>query len=276
MVDAVFMAAYVPQGELDEVSLGKAKSHATGLLEKILFQIGQNSDKIVQVSNMAQLRRAKDEGRQAFFLAIENGYAIANDIDNIDFFNNMGVKYITLCHNGDNLIADSALRSKSTNGGLSSFGKEVVKRMNKLGILVDISHAADSTIDDVLNISSKPIVATHSCCRALCDHPRNLTDRHIKAIAQNGGVVQICIYRYFLSKKESVSVKDIVAHVNHVVRLVGVDNVGIGSDFDGGGGIEGCMAENEMINITKALIAEGYSDIDIFKIMGGNFIRLLE
>ena len=148
--------------------------------------------------------------------------------------------------------------------------------MNRLGMIIDIAHAADSTIDQVIALSSKPVVSTHSCCRALCDSKRNLTDAQLIALAAKGGVCQICLYQGFLADEECATIETVLEHVANIVQLAGVDYVGIGSDFDGGGGIHGCMGSNELINITKGLIEAGYSETDISKIMGGNFLRVWE
>ena len=148
--------------------------------------------------------------------------------------------------------------------------------MNRLGVMVDISHAAESTFYDVLACSRYPIIASHSSARTLCNHPRNLTDAQIKALAEQGGVVQICLYKGFINPEaEKASVSDAIRHINHIVDLVGVNHVGIGSDFDGDGELIGCRSSNELINITMYLLKEGYSDADISQIWGGNFLRVM-
>ena len=149
---------------------------------------------------MDDVLHLKNKGKKAIFLAIENGYAIGKDIANLSMFKDMGITYITLCHNGSNDICDSA-KGEPEHNGLSDFGREVVKEMNRLGIIVDISHASAKTVQDVLDISNAPIIASHSSAKALCDHPRNLTDEQIKAIAAKGGVVQVCLYNWFLSRQ---------------------------------------------------------------------------
>ena len=217
----------------------------------------------------------KAAGKKAIMLGVENGYAIGKDIENIARFRKMGVSYITLCHNGDNDICDSA-RGKQEWKGLSPFGKEVVKEMNRLGIMVDISHAAESTFYQVMEVSETPIIASHSSARALCDHPRNLTDDQLKALAAQGGVAQICLYKGFINKEEDkASLSDAIRHINHIVDLIGIDHIGIGSDFDGDGELIGCSATNELINITVRLLEEGYTEEDIRKIWGGNLLRVM-
>jgi membrane dipeptidase len=197
----------------------------------------------------------------------------------VKFFFDMGARYMTLTHNGVNQIADSAnpLRSipASKYGGLSDFGKQVVQEMNRLGMMVDISHTGPETVTAVLALSKAPIIASHSGCRALCDNPRNLTDDQLRAIAKNGGTVQIVAYSGFLkvpSKEANLSV--FVDHIDHAVKIAGIDHVGIGSDFDGGGGIPGFQDPSECVNVTAELIRRGYSDKDIGKIWGGNLLRV--
>jgi microsomal dipeptidase-like Zn-dependent dipeptidase len=217
----------------------------------------------------------KKENKKAIFIAIENGYAIGKDIKNIERFSAMGVKYITLSHNGDNDICDSN-RGNAEHNGLSEFGKDAIREMNRLGIMVDISHTSEKTTLDALAVSKYPIIASHSSVKALCNHPRNLSDKLIKAIADKGGVVQICLYPGFIKKGEKVSYKDAVNHIDYVVKLVGIDYVGIGSDFDGGETLPDLKAVSEIPKITIELLRRGYSEEDIAKIWGGNLIRVID
>ena len=191
------------------------------------------------------------------------------------YYKERGIIYLTLCHNGDNDICDSA-KGCAEHNGLSEYGRKVVKELNRLGIMVDMSHAGDKSFYDALELSKAPIIASHSSCRAICNHPRNLTDEQIVALAKKGGVMQICIYDHFLSNDGIASVKTIADHIDHVVNLVGVDYVGIGTDFDGGGGVPGCNGTNEIINLTCELIRRGYGDGDLKKIWGENFLRVLD
>jgi microsomal dipeptidase-like Zn-dependent dipeptidase len=148
--------------------------------------------------------------------------------------------------------------------------------MNKLGMMIDISHASEATFWDVIKYSKDPIFASHSSVMALCNHDRNLTDDQLRALAKNGGVIQICIYDGYLNNDAKIaSVDDVVKHIDHAVKVAGIDHVGIGSDFDGGGGVQGCKGDNDMINITVKLIEKGYSEEDIRKIWGGNFFRVM-
>ena len=273
-VDAECMVAYLPQKERDAAALARATALADDILGELRGQIARHSDRVAQAFTPDDILRLKKEGRKALFAGIENGYAIGRDLSNIERYRRMGVVYMTLCHNGDNDICDSA-KGAAEHGGLSDFGRSVVREMNRVGMIVDLAHAAESSFYDALETSSTPIVTTHSSCRALCDHPRNLTDEQIRALAAKGGVMQICIYEYFLAKDGQTSLSDIVAHIDHAVRLAGVDCVGIGSDFDGGGGVPGCNAADELINITKALLRKGYTPEMLEKIWGGNFLRVM-
>ncbi|MDR3128670.1 MAG: gamma-glutamyl-gamma-aminobutyrate hydrolase family protein [Tannerellaceae bacterium] len=275
LIDAVFMAAYIPQGKRDKVSLLAATQRAMDRLNEVHRQEELNPTRVGIATDPESLYRLKTEGKKALIPAIENGYAIGKDPANIRRFCDMGVAYITLCHNGDNDLCDSAAGNREWKG-LSPFGREVVTEMNRLGIMIDISHASEDTVRDILAYSTLPVIASHSSCRSLCDHPRNLTDEQLCALAEKGGVVQICLYNSFLSLSPPATLDDAVRHINHVVRLIGVEHVGIGSDFDGGGGIQGCSATNELINLTVRLLAEGYSDEDLAKIWGGNLLRVMQ
>lgn len=208
-------------------------------------------------------------------LGIENGYAIGKDITNVERFRHRGVVYMTLCHNGNNDICGSA-RYNEEGLGVSTFGEQVIKEMNRVGMMVDISHAGEKSFYDALEISSKPIVASHSSARALCDHPRNLTDDQLKALAAKGGVAQVCMYGGFLRKNGEATIKDAIEHLNHMVNVMGIEHVGIGTDFDGDGGITGCASASELINVTRRLLLERYSEESIRLIWGGNFLRVME
>ena len=274
-IDAAFMVAYIPQGERDEASLAKATAYAEERLKEVIRQEQLNPMRMGIARTPDDLLRLKQAGKKAIFLGIENGYALGKDVNNVRKFRDMGVSYITLCHNGDNDLCDSA-RGKGEWKGLSPLGKQMVAEMNRLGVMVDISHAAESTFYDVLACSRYPIIASHSSARALCNHPRNLTDDQLKAIAGQGGVVQLCLYKGFINEEaEKASVSDAIRHINHMVDLIGVEHVGIGSDFDGDGELIGCRASNELINITMHLLKEGYSETDISRIWGGNFLRVM-
>ncbi|MDR1764195.1 MAG: dipeptidase [Dysgonamonadaceae bacterium] len=274
MLDAEFMVAYLPQKERTVEASQRAVKKAVAIIDKIKWQIEENKDIVVQGFTVADLKKNKAENKKTIFIGIENGYAIGKDIKNVERFAKMGVKYITLCHNGDNDICDSAIGNHE-HDGLSEFGKKVVSEMNRLHIMVDISHTSEKTSFDALKASKYPVIASHSSAKALCAHPRNVSDQLMKAIAEKGGVIQVCFYSGFLKSKGKASLKDAVDHIDYVVKTVGVDYVGIGTDFDGGGGLTDMKTASEFPKITEELIRRGYSDKDIAKIWGGNIMRVM-
>ena len=207
-------------------------------------------------------------------LAIENGLALNGSLQNLRHFAQRGIVYMTLCHNGDNDICDSA-KGCNTHGGVSLFGEQVIREMNRLGIMVDLSHANEKSFYDALEISQLPIVCSHSSCRALCDHPRNLTDEQLRALAATGGVAQITLYHGFLRKDGEATVYDALQHLEHAIQVAGIDHVGLGTDFDGVGGVRGLANAAELLNFTRQLMLRRYSERDIQKIWGGNFLRVM-
>ena len=275
LIDATVMVAYIPQKERDEQSLRQATNYALERLAEIHRQKELNDKRMRIAYTYSDVMQAKKHGERAILLGVENGYAIGKDLVNLVRFKEMGVCYITLCHNGDNDICDSAKGNKEWNG-LSPFGRDVIHEMNRLGIMVDVSHASEKSFYDALEYSQYPIIASHSSVRALCNHPRNLTDMQIRDLASMGGVVQICLYKGFINEEEEkASLSDAINHIDHIVQLVGPDHVGIGSDFDGDGELIGCRASNELLNITMKLLELGYAESDIRKIWGGNFFRVM-
>ena len=276
-LDSQFLAAFLAQKELDAESSQKAVEKCQKMLEGIFADVEKYKDYCGIALTEEDARRLKAEGKKAFFLGIENGYGIGKDIKNIKKYKDMGVQYMTLCHSYDNDICNSSSNTADASKGLTPFGRKVVKEMNKVGMLIDISHASEGTFWDAIKYSKDPIFASHSSVKALCDHDRNLTDDQLRALAKNGGVIHICIYGGYLNKDaEATSIEDVVAHIDHAVKVAGIDHVGIGSDFDGGGGVLGCNGDNDMINITVKLLEKGYSEEDIRKIWGGNFFRVLD
>ena len=275
-LDGVFMAAFVRQGDRDEASSQKAVEYVTNTIEGIYEQAKKNSDLCGIAITSDDLVRLKKEGKKAFFIGIENGYGIGKDISNLAKFKKMGVNYMTLCHSYDNDICDSSTHTNKEWNGISPFGKEVVKEMNRLGIIVDMSHASEKSFWDAIELSTAPIICSHSSAMALCNHDRNLTDEQLKALAKNGGVAQVCLLdRYINNDRTKASLADAVEHIDHMVKVAGIDHVGIGTDFDGGGGLIGCESHNDLIQITVKLIEKGYTEEDIAKIWGGNFLRVL-
>ena len=274
-LDASIMVAYLKQGERDAESLLAATAKADRILTQIEEMVAANctaADIAYAPSDIARLKR---DGKKAIMLGIENGYAIGKDLSQLEHFAKRGIVYMTLCHNGDNDICDSA-KGNAEHGGLSPFGEKVVQEMNRLGIMVDMSHAAESSFYDALEVSQKPIVCSHSSARALCNHPRNLTDEQMKALAQKGGVAQVTMYNGFLRTDGQATILDAVEHLNHMVNIMGIEHVGIGTDFDGDGGVPGMANASEVINFTRRLLQERYTEEQIQMIWGGNFLRVME
>ena len=279
--DATIMVAYLPQpkaGEKfsDNVSfeVSGPKAYADLIFDKIDEIVSRNKDYIAIARTPNQLWMHKHQGLKSIMLGIENGLALEGKLENLQHFADRGVVYITLCHNGDNDICDSA-RGNNTHNGVSAFGEQVIREMNRLGILVDLSHGGEKSFYDALDISRLPIVCSHSSSRALCDHPRNLTDDQMRALAAKGGVAQITIYHGFLKKDSEATILDVMAHLDHAIDVMGIDHVGLGTDFDGDGGVRGLADSSELINFTRQLLARRYSEEDIQNIWGGNFMRVM-
>jgi microsomal dipeptidase-like Zn-dependent dipeptidase/gamma-glutamyl-gamma-aminobutyrate hydrolase PuuD len=279
--DAVIMAAYLPQPKMGESFSSKVAfdvntpmEYADFIFDKIEAIVRSNRKYLSIARTPADLFEDKRKDRKSVMFAIENGIALNHDIENIKHFAQRGVVYITLCHNGDNDICDSA-KGCDTNHGVSKFGEKVIREMNRQGIMVDLSHASEQSFYDALEISKTPIVCSHSNCKALCDVPRNLTDDQLRAIAKKGGVVHVTLYGGFLRTEGEATIRDAIEHLNHAVRIMGIDHVGLGSDFDGDGGVLGLANASEMVNFTLALLKNKYSERDIQKIWGGNWLRVM-
>ena len=317
-VDGAFFALYIPAA-LDS-DPDAAMSYAMRLYEAAKASVEANADTAVICTSAAQAEINRQKGLFSVFLGLENGSPIGTSLEKVKMFHDMGVRYITLCHTGNNEICDSCATKQKRWNGLSPFGREVVAEMNRLGILVDVSHVSDETFRDVLECSRMPVVATHSCCRSIASHPRNMTDDMIRELASKGGVIQINFYPVFLDSKfakelndselmergevveteyirdplnqekrkawatvqkelqsmERPSYKLIADHIDHVVSLVGVDHVGVGSDYDGIAVTpEGMEDISMMPKLFAELRARGYSESDLSKIASGNFFRIL-
>lgn len=277
-LDAVVMAAYLPQGELTPEGHAEARRLADSLLAAMRAEVERNAACAVLASTPEAVRRAKRAGLRAVLPAVENGYALGTELGAVEHFARQGVVYITLCHNGDNALCDSARRSRATHGGLSDLGRRVVDEMQRLGVMVDLSHAAESTFHEVLDRAAAPVVCSHSSARALCNHPRNLTDEQLRRLAQAGGVAQATFYAGFLREegRGEATLLDAVAHIRHMVSVAGIDHVGIGSDFDGDGGVRGLASAADYLQLTQCLLAEGFTPDDLAKLYGGNFLRVME
>lgn len=303
-LDETFMVAYIPQGPRTDEGFADARRQVEETFRRLDVMIEATPD-FTKAGTVGQ-------GPIVVHRGIENGYAIGRDLALLEHYQRLGCEYITLCHNGHNDICDSARpltagsradgtypaadEPETEHGGLSDFGRKVVAEMNRIGLLIDLSHAAESTFYDVLALSTKPVAVTHACCRALCNHPRNLTDEQLRAIAEHDGVVQCTMYHGFLALTPSDGTGDFgaapveaapdsapaaptlhtfMAHLEHMIEVCGIDHVGIGSDFDGDGGVPGLDHAGCMLNITRCLLRRGYSEDDICKLWGDNFRRVL-
>ncbi|HAX94531.1 MAG TPA: membrane dipeptidase [Bacteroidales bacterium] len=319
-LDAEFFAVFTSQGPRNDSAYNAIYEYALEVLDKVRSNVEQYPDMAGIATSPGDALRLKKEGKISAFIGIENGYPIGLDLSRVKAFYNRGARYITLSHTRNNDICDSSTDPRGPeHDGLSEFGKKVVAEMNRLGMMVDVSHISDNAFYDVLEVSEAPVIASHSSCRALCESPRNLDDDMLLALRDNGGVIQICILsaylkipdpnpqldarlREFAEKygdfallgeeerkiareehraikeryEKLATVKDVADHIDHVVQVIGIDHVGIGTDFDGGGGVEGCMSVADMKNITIELLQRGYSKSDIARIWGGNIMRVMK
>jgi membrane dipeptidase len=283
-IAAVCFVAYVPQGPRDPAGDLAATDRARKMLDAIAAMAPADGSGGVLACSADAIEAAFAAGRTAIVPAIENGYAIAKDIALLDEFAARGVRYITITHNGHNDLADAAMPRKDLgdqeheHGGLSALGIAAIGRMNQLGILVDISHISKSAMLQATKISRVPVLATHSCMRALCDHPRNLDDEQLEALAATGGLAQITMVSNFLrprARARDVSTADIADHIDYAVRKLGIDHVGIGTDFDGGGAVSDFHNASQSPRLTRELARRGYDHEDLQKIWGGNFLALM-
>ena len=320
-LDAIFFAAFVSQDIRDDDGNERAKKLVIQMIDSVVSSTEQNASLVGLALTPQDAYELEKDGKRAIYLAIENGYPIGSDLKNIELFYDKGVRYITLVHSSNNDIADSATDSSGAeHEGLSAFGEEVVKEMNRLGIMVDVSHASDDVFFDAIAVSEAPIIATHSNARSVTEHQRNMSDEMLRLMAENGGVVQLTLLSSYLrdepqnpersaalqelrSSMKSLNemtpeeraerrvafneinekfptplatVEHVVDHIDHMVSIAGIDHVGIGCDFDGGGGIDGVFDASEVMNITIELVRRGYSEEDIEKIWGKNVMRVFE
>ena len=279
--DATTMVAYLPQPAAGETFAEKVPFQVQGpfeyanlIFDKVKAMINGYGRYVSIVRTPSELYDNKKQGRKSIMLGIENGLALEHHIENVEHFARRGIVYITLCHNGDNDLCDSA-RGMQTHGGMSQFGAEVIREMNRLGIMVDLSHAHEKSFYDALEISATPIVCSHSSCRALCDHPRNLTDDQMRLLASKGGVMQVTLYPGFLRSEGTATIVDAMKHLEHAIEVMGIDCVGLSTDFDGDGGVCGLADSSEMINFTRQLLRRKFNERDIQKIWGGNWLRVM-
>jgi len=316
-LDAIFFSIWMPS----KVRGPSAVQRALQQIQAVHDQVAKHSTDLVFATTAGQIREARRQNKIAILLGVEGGHMINNDLSTLPKYADQGVRYMTLTHSGNTEWADSST-DKPIHNGLSPFGKQVIVEMNRLGMMVDISHVSDKTFRDVLAISKAPLIASHSNCRALCDHPRNMSDAMIRELAAKGGVIQINFHVGFLSqefrnaeradpkinqaialevhkrcgekegcqliegdritrefveagKLPRVEWTTIIDHIDHAVKVAGIDHVGLGSDFDGANMPFGMEDASMLPKITQALLQKGYSDVDVKKILGENTLRLM-
>jgi membrane dipeptidase len=278
-------AAYVPQAARTPENEQAAFERAVGMLEAIR-SMGRSANGIVArlTVTAAEIEAAKRDGVLAIVPAVENGFAVSADLSRLSRFRARGARYLTLTHNGHNALADSANPrtdlgdQASEHGGLSTLGRAAIAELNRLGMLVDVSHASREAMLQAAECSRTPVVATHSCIRALCDNPRNLDNAQLDALRDVGGVVQITAVSAFLkpnAKPEEATLADFANHIDFAAQRIGVEHVGISSDFDGGGCFTGWSDATESPNVTAELLRRGYGRRELGLLWGGNFLRVL-
>ena len=318
-LDAAFFAVFTSQGDCTPEKYEKVNKRALEILDAVHTQVARYPNRAGIATTPDDIYRLKKEGKRAIYIGIENGYPIGTDITFLKKYYDLGARYVTLCHTKNNQICSSSTDKDTLNDkGVSDFGRGVIKEMNRLGMMVDVSHISDKSFYETLQISAVPVIASHSCSRAICNNPRNLSDDMLVKMSEKGGVVQMCILSDYVRKIEKTpkrdsarmalrkkynnfqdltpaqdsmvsiewnqldenypqklaTVSDVVDHIDHMVKVMGIEHVGIGTDFDGGGGVDGCKDVSQMMNITVELIRRGYSDNDIKKIWGENVLRV--
>jgi microsomal dipeptidase-like Zn-dependent dipeptidase len=286
-LDVAWFIVYTGQGELNTKGYEKAYKNAISKFDAIHNLVNTySSDNIGLALNSNDVRKIHSSGKKVAMIGIENGYPIGLDIKNVEKFYNRGARYMSLSHNGHSQLCDSNTGEEDgvyLHNGLSDLGVEVIKEMNRIGMMIDISHPSKEAIRQMIKISKAPVIASHSSARKLCNHSRNLDDEQLGWIKENGGVVQTVAFKSYLNSEKSkpnsknkVDVSDFVDHIDYLVSLIGINHVGISSDFDGGGGIDGWEDASETFNVTLELVKRGYSEVEIEKIWSGNLLRVLD
>ncbi|MGX1930280.1 dipeptidase [Flagellimonas sp. 2504JD4-2] len=302
-LDVAWLIVYTKQDSLNAGGYTKASDNAISKFEAIHRLCEQYApDQIELALNSEDVRRIVASGKKVAMIGVENAYPIGDDLSKFEEYHERGARYISLSHNNHSQFCDSNTGESDDiwlHNGLSELGKEAVKEMNRLGIMIDISHPSKASIMQMLALSEAPIIASHSSARALCDHSRNMDDEQLLALKKNGGVVQTVAFSAYLNKEkhekhkaylksvekdsitdaeipEPVNVADFVDHIDYMVELIGIDHVGISSDFDGGGGIDGWRDASETFNVTLELVKRGYSEEEIAKLWGENLLRVLD
>ncbi|HTQ99067.1 MAG TPA: dipeptidase [Candidatus Acidoferrum sp.] len=278
-----FFIVYVGQTERTPENYLKARADALAKFDAIHRMVQLYPERIGLATNASEAKKLHAAGKLVAFIGIENGFVIGKDLSVLKDFRKRGARYMTLVHNGHNDIGDSAQpraeagdKVPEEHGGLSKFGEQVVAELNRQGILVDVSHVSKNTMLQATKLSKAPVIASHSSVDGVYRHARNMDDEQLEALKQNGGVIQLVAFKTYLKAGDGATVSDFVDHIDYAVKKVGIDHVGISSDFGGGGGIIGWNNAGETFNVTLELVKRGYTEADIGKIWGGNVLRLLD
>lgn len=319
-LDAGFYAVFVSQRERTPAGFAQAADLADRTFARIEATIARHPERLAKATTAAATRRIVDGGRHAVLIGVENGHALGNDIERVALYRQRGMRYLGLVHFDNNELGDASTDARGPeHGGLSAFGREVVAELNRCGVMVDVSHASDDVVRQAIALSKTPVIASHSGARAVFDHPRNLPDELVRAIAASGGVIQVNGMSEYLRRLEEsperraalaelragfpplrgmseeqrlrfwlaigevnarfpparATVSDVADHVEHLVRVAGIDHVGIGLDFDGGGGVDGIADVSEIPNLTLELMRRGFTPAQLRRIWGANLLRVL-
>ena len=281
-LDVAWLVVYTAQGELNEEGYEAAYENAISKFDAIDRLVSLYApDQVELALNSEDVRRILAKGKKVIMIGVENAYSMGLDTSNVRKFWEKGARYVSLSHNGHSQFSDSntgEFDGTALHNGLSDLGKEVVELLNYHGIMIDISHPSKEAIRQMTELSKAPIIASHSSARALRDHPRNIDDEQLNWIKENGGVIQTTALGFFLTDRENppANMDDFMDHIDYMVEKIGIDHVGISSDFDGGGGIVGWKDTSETMNVTSALRERGYSESEIAKLWGGNLLRVLD
>ena len=281
-LDVAWFVVYTAQGELDDDGYTAAMDNAVSKFDAIERLVNKYApDQIELALNSDDVRRIHAKGKKVAMIGVENAYPMGLDTSNVRKFWERGARYVSLSHNGHSQFSDSntgEFDGTALHDGLSDLGKEVVGLLNYYGLMIDISHPSKEAIKQMIELSVAPVIASHSSARALRDHPRNLDDEQLNWVKENGGVIQTTALGAFLTDRKDPppNMDDFMDHIDYMVDKIGIDHVGISSDFDGGGGIVGWKDASETMNVTAALRERGYSESEIEQLWGGNLLRVLD
>jgi len=293
-LDAAFFIVYTAQGEINPDGYAAAYANAMDkftAIHRLAEEIAPDQIEVAYTSD--DVRRIAASGKKVALIGIENAYPVGPDLSNIEKFYELGGRYMSLAHNGHNQFSDSQTGERDGiywHRGLSEMGRFAIREMNRLGMMVDISHPSRDSIMQTLELSKAPVIASHSSVRALTNHSRNLDDEMLLALKDNGGVVQTVAFGSYVNELRrahwaaggdfadapSATVADFVDHIDYLVDLIGIDHVGISSDFDGGGGLIGWNDASETFNVTLELVRRGYTESEIEQMWSGNLLRVLD